>query len=185
MPGYERELGFNHGYLSGWLSRGVYHWCCGKPQLPLSGKSGTAHFFTANEFEVIAAITNTFPDLRYRQMFLKQADDFDLIQGWHSTNGFVLEPFGVPPSITNVPLDHVGNRKVPYVAYFHFEISPLGTSRTKVTVRTISSGVIDGKEISVHGGWANHYRKVPPIRQEEENLLLAIAEELSRARGVK
>ena len=59
----------------------------------------------------------------------------------------------------------------------------LDTDRTKVTVRTISSEVIDGKEIfNVHGGTANHYRTVPPVRQEEENVLMAILEELAKER---
>jgi len=155
----------------------------GRPQLPLSNKNGSSRIFAATSSQMVSAITNAFADLRYRQMFLIQAADFDLVQGWHSTNGFVLEPVGVPASITNVPLDRLGKQRVPYVAYFHVEITVLDTDQTKVTVRTISSEVIDGKEIfSVHGGTANHYRTVPPVRQEEENVLMAILEELAKER---
>ena len=161
----------------------------GKPRLPLSEKTGNERIFVANEIETSVAITSAFENFRYRDMMLYEAakSDWDyLVRGWHPTNGFVLAPLlSASGSITNIPIDPAGNKRVPYVGYFHILVAPVATNRTMVSVRTVLSEVIDGRELSVHGGWANHYRKVPPIRQDEENVLLAIAEELSRAKGVK
>ena len=104
--------------------------------------------------------------------------DFDLVPGWHSTNGFVLYTFH--ESFTKVPMRRSGGKSLPYIAYFHIDLTPLATNQTKVTVRTILSEVIDGREtLNLHGGEANHYRKVPPVRQEEERVVTAIAEALS------
>ncbi len=51
----------------------------------------------------------------------------------------------------------------------------MATNRTSITVRTIDAWVIHGKEIGVHGGVANHEVNVPPLLQEETNVLLAIS----------
>ena len=161
----------------------------GKPRLPLAENPGNERIFVANEIETSVAITSAFGNFRYRDTMLYEAakSDWDyLVRGWHPTNGFVLAPLlSASGSITNISIDRAGKKRVPYVGYFHILVAPVTTNRTIVTVRTVRSEVIDGREPSVHGGWANHYRKVPPIRQEEENVLLAIAEELSHAKGVK
>ena len=76
-------------------------------------------------------------------------------------------------TITNVVLDN--GRVLPYLASFYIETEPVTTSRTKVTVRTISSGVPDGQETGIHGGVAGHVRNIAPLRQEEENILTQIS----------
>jgi hypothetical protein len=38
--------------------------------------------------------------------------------------------------------------------------------------------VVDGKEPGVHGGWALNFKKIPPNRLEEENVLNAIAKNI-------
>ena len=150
----------------------------GKPALPPSDKSGTARIFDASEAETIAAITNAFADLRYRGMKLDNAVGRQyLAPRWHPTNGFVLFPL-MASSITNVPLGRVDGPRVPYAACFHIITVPAGTNLTKVVVRTIVSEVIDGKEPGVHAQWAFHYRKVPPVRQEEENVIAALSGKL-------
>ena len=151
------------------------------PSLPLADKKGTARFFVSNEAETIAAITNAFANYRYRGMSLYDAIGQDyLALDWHPTNGFVLEPVViVSGSITNIAVGTLIKRRLPYIAYFHIVAVPNDTNGTTVTVRTVLAEVIDGREPGIHGGWANHHRKVPPIRQEEENVLAAIAKELS------
>ena len=173
----------------GFVSGCVTDLAGGKPRVPLSDKNGSERIFSANEIETAAAITNALGNFRYRDLMLYEAAKSDwayIVRGWHPTNGFVLAPIlNASGSITNVPIDRAGKKRVPYVGYFHILVAPVATNQTVVTVRTVLSEVIDGKEISVHGGWANHYRKVPPIRQEEQDVLLAIAEELSGAKGEK
>jgi hypothetical protein len=153
----------------------------GQPTLARAGKTGTSRVFPASAAETTAAITNAFANHRYRGMSLYNAAGQDyLVPGWHPSNGFALEPaLSVDGSITNLPAGMLMKKSVPYVAYFHIVTTPLGTDATSVTVRTILAEVIDGKEPGVHGGWANHYRKVHPMRQEEENVLAAVAEQLS------
>jgi len=148
----------------------------GNPKLPLSDSNGTSQVFKVSERETIVAISNAFGAQQYRRMQLYQAsEEAYLIPGWHPTNGFILFPLGnVGGSITNVPLDRPGEPQVPYVASFYIVTSSLEPKQTKVTVRTIVSEVIDGKELGIHGGEANHHRKVAPVRQEEQNVLSAI-----------
>ena len=128
------------------------------------------------------AITNAFDEFRYRGMNFDEALGRDyLLAGWHPTNGFILMPFSADGSITNVSIGRNNKRWVPYVAYFHIVPESTATNETRVTVRTILSQVIDGTELfNVHGGIANHYRRVPPVRQEEENVLSVIEQKLRR-----
>ncbi len=77
-----------------------------------------------------------------------------------------------------------GTVELPYRAYFYIGLTSTGTNATMVTVRTIQAEVIDGKEPGVHEGWAMHFRKIPPVRQEEENILEAITAELRRGQRV-
>jgi hypothetical protein len=62
-----------------------------------------------------------------------------------------------------------------YIACFNITTRSLDGSNTTVTVRTEFAQVIDGKEVGVHGGWADHGRDVPPVKAEEENVLNAIS----------
>jgi hypothetical protein len=153
----------------------------GKPQLELSNKSGTIRAFATNEPRVIECITNALGDFRYRGMQLCEASEASsLLPNSSLENGFVLRTIHEP--IARVPLDKNGNQWVPYIAYFHISVVPVSNDLTRVTVRTILSEVIDGKEpFNFHGGTANHYRKVPAVREEEENVLDAIGARLTRA----
>ena len=72
---------------------------------------------------------------------------------------------------------------VPYIGTFHIAIQSLATNRTVVSVRTIDARVIYGKEIGVHGGWANHEVDVPPVLSEETNVLMAVSNALVAGRG--
>ena len=148
------------------------------PSLPLSDKNGIEQTFAASESEVTLAIANAFGDSKYRKMILEPAvERAHWIRGWQPTNGFVLFSFHEP--IADVPIvSIVGKKLAPYISYFHVVVTPLNSNETKVTVLTILSEVIDGKEIGVHSGWANHYRKVFPVRREEENVFVAISKQL-------
>lgn len=164
----------------------VYGATGGKPALPLSDEHGTERVLPASEAETIAAITNALGNQRYRRMGLYEAAKFtweDIAPNWHPTNGFQLQPLQGP--ITNVPLDRAQTKWVPYVAFFYISTAPVNTNQTKVTVRTVLSKVIDGKEPGIHGPWAYHYRKVPPVRSEEESVLAAIADELRDEQQLK
>ena len=102
---------------------------------------------------------------------------------FHPTSGFILEPFSVSGAISKIPVIGIlGKRDLPYVAHFHILAKPLSTDETEVTVRTIVANVIDGSEPGVHVRWANHYRKVAPVRQEEVNVLSAISEQLTKSK---
>ena len=160
----------------------------GNPNLPLSNSNGVAQTFDVSPLVALTAITNAFSDNRYRGMRLEDARDAAyLVPGWHPKDGFVLSPFlglnydknplaSNGGAITNIPL---GSGKVtPYFPYFYITISQLESNKINVSVRTVLAQIIDGRETGVHGGWANHYRSVPPVRQEEENILTVISNQL-------
>ena len=149
------------------------------PTLPLSNKKGTERTFDAGENAMLTAITNAFKDFKYRGMDLYEATKFrwdDMAPGWHPTNGFQLFPLRGP--VTNVPLTRSHGVAVPYRPYFYIGLTSIGSNQTRVNVRTLLAEVDDGKEPGIHGGWAVRTRKVKPVRQEEQNVLDAIAVEL-------
>jgi len=160
-------------WLAFGCSRGVIG---GKPTAPLSDSKGTSSNYVASEEQVLVAITNSFPTPHW--VLDRAAESAYLVPGWHATNGLVL--FSIDQTITNIQLNDPAGTWVPYVAYFHIELQPAGSGITRVTVRTIKSDVIDGKEPGIHGGWADHHRAVPPVRQEEENILRRICDQLNR-----
>ena len=156
------------GFLLG-CTKGVVG---GNPTLPLSDTNGTSQVFEASDSEVTRAISNAFQeDLRYG--FSDAVGYSRPDKGWHPTNGFVLT---ADRATTSIPLNT--GVSVPYYPYFHIFLTQLNAMRTKVTVRTVSATVLDGQEVGVHGGWANHHREVPPVRSEETNVLSAIAAQL-------
>ncbi len=126
------------------------------------------------------ALTNVFELMKYHGMlFLKITNsDWDyLVPNWHPTNGYILYPSS---PIASIPLDT--GIIVPYFGIFYVDPqSSNDMKQTTVTVRTLRAEVIDGTETGVHGGVANHTRKIAPVRQEEENVLEAIAKELGAA----
>jgi len=153
----------------------------GSPAMKLSDTNGTIRVFSAQEVEVSIAISNAFGTrdtnpMGYRGMDLSMAGQSYIGSNWHVTSGFVLFPLMGP--IANVPLHGHGQVSVPYIACFNITTKALGGSSTSVTVRTVFAKVIDGKEMSIHGGWANHERNVPPVKVEEENVLNAVSNAL-------
>jgi len=73
-------------------------------------------------------------------------------------------------------------RRLRYVATFHITLNERGGNETEITVRTVSAKVLDGLALG-HGGIAASTAKVPPVRQEEENVLKAVAAQLGLAKG--
>ena len=133
----------------------------GDPAVPLSSSNGINQVFPVPEATMLTAITNRF-ERGYRGMILYPAlSESYLVPNWHPTNGYVLFPILGP--IASVPLQGTKQVFVPYVAYFYIATFPVDSNRTKVQVRTVLAKVIDGKEVGVHGGWANHDRVVPPV----------------------
>ena len=112
----------------------------------------------------------------YRGMDLTPAAGSYIGSNWHVTNGFVLFPLLGP--IASVPLRGRTQVSVPYTACFNITTSSVDSSHTRVSVRTVFAKVTDGKEIGVHGGWANHERDVPPVQVEEDNVLIAVSNAL-------
>jgi hypothetical protein len=146
----------------------------GNPTGRLSDRNGTSRVLDVDSFHVATAITNAFESHRYRDMALIHTGVLDYtIHGRKFEGGYDLTCMTLTGAITNVALDN--GRVLPYVASFYVETEPVSTGHTKVTVRTISSGVPDGRETGVHGGVAGHIRNIPPLRQEEENILTQIS----------
>lgn len=176
-------LGLVTGVLVG-CNRGVHG---GDPALLLSGTNGTTEIFPASENTISVGISNAFATpyanpMGYRGMKLYSATEQSyLVPNWHPTNGFVLFPLIGP--IANVPLRGRTQISVPYRACFNITTKAIDSTNTSVTVRTIFAKVIDGKEIGVHGGWANHERDVPPVKAEEENVLVAISNSVAALKG--
>ena len=167
------------GFLSS-CTRGVTG---GNPKLPLSNTNGTTRVLEGSELALATAITNAFKDLRYREMYLVE-DTLVRQEVGHrfsETNGFVLMPFSGDGSIGTIPL--ATGKTVRYCADFYITTKPASSNQTIVTVHTARAGVLDGQETGIHGGLANHYRDIPPVRREEENVLTAIAEELKREKS--
>lgn len=150
----------------------------GKPQGPLSNHERTSRIFTTPAGQIDMAISNAFADFQYRGMVLERAsENLDILPDSRSVDGFVLRTIHEP--IAKVSLDRGGTTWVPYIAYFNIATTPISDSQTKVTIYTFFSEVIDGQEtFNFHGGTANHYRTVPPVRQEEESVLSAISNQL-------
>jgi len=162
-------------------SKGVHG---GDPALPLSTTNGTTVVFPAQESVVLTAISKAFATsddnpMGYRGMMLSDASSYPGPNGLYS-NGLALAP--VDGSITNMPLAGGTPKSVPYTACFNITTKSLDNTKTAVTVRTFLSKVIDGKESPIQGGWVNHYRDVPPVKAEEENVLNAISNALAKSR---
>ena len=166
--------GFGLAWVTGRLA--------GNPTLPLSDVNGSKRMIGVGEARALSVISNTFRLFRYRDMMLSDASGSDyLAPNWHPTNGFVLLP--TVSVVGTVPIKGIlGNRRLGYVATFHITTTPLATNETKITVRTVTAKVLDGIALG-HGGTAANTASVPPIRQEEENVLNAIEVELDSQMG--
>jgi hypothetical protein len=71
-----------------------------------------------------------------------------------------------------------GKRVLPYFAQFDLRVQEVSSNQSRVCVTTTSAWVRDGKEIGIHGGWAWHTKAVPPIHQEETNIVLRVQAQL-------
>jgi hypothetical protein len=142
--------------------------------------SGTRQVFDVNQAQAVTAISNAFARWRYKKMDLESAKFDGSVPSWHGTNGWILFPLDGPITVTQWK-----NSKefVPYIPTFYITIEPLETNRTIIDVRTIDARVIHGKEIGVHGGWANHEVNIPPVLSEETNVLMAISNAFVRLKG--
>jgi hypothetical protein len=167
LAGFILAIAWSVGALAGW------------PSLPLSDKVGSKLTFHADEARIDAAITNAFDGLRYNQMMLSDAVGGDwLAEGWHPTNGFLLQPTLEP--IACIPTRGVlGRRQLPYLAWFHITTSPIGQSQTLVTVRTVLAKVVDGVALG-HAGTTRGTVKVDPVSREEERVLSAISKQIPK-----
>jgi hypothetical protein len=163
--------------ISGFIAwaTGVF---AGRPCLPLSDAKGTERIFAANDSEVRTAISNAFNQFKYHDLMLTDPIGSDwLAPGWHPTNGFLLLPtVGIVGMVPTIGI--LGKRELPYVATFHITVDALAANQTRVVVRTVIAKVVDGVALG-HGGTPGNTKRVPPVRQEEENVLSAIAEQLN------
>jgi len=144
------------------------------PLSSLPSSNGVERLFKANEAQLNQVISNCFPDGKYRGMVLDPATNRAyLAKGWAPSNGFALFPLTGP--ITNIPLE--GGNSAPYRPVFYISLLPQNHDETRVKVQTILATIVDGQEMGIHGGWANHQREITPVRNEEQNVLDAITAE--------
>ena len=148
----------------------------GRTQTPKA--VGTQQVFDVSQTQASNAISNAFASYKGMALFSAQTDGF--IPGWHKTNGWILFPLNGPMAVTQWKNT---DQMVPYIGTFHIAVQSLASNRTAVSVRTIDARVIHGKEIGVHGGWANHEVDVPPALSEETNVLMAISNALGTLTG--
>lgn len=139
----------------------------------------TGRVFNATTIQTTEAALRAFSQFRYHSTMLEPAVGSQSIPGWQATNGFLLLSTTEPLSL--VAVDRAGTRRLPYFADFHLTITHFESNRSIVTARTIRSRVVKGREINIHGGWAKRFRAFPPVREEEEKIISAIANELSPA----
>jgi hypothetical protein len=146
----------------------------GNPTILLANSNGTARVFEVSVSEINQGITNSFDSLKYHEMLLIRVTNSDwdyLAPKWRPTNGYIL--YESRP-IADIPLDT--GVTAPYLATFSIEVQQIGLSaKTKVIVRTLQAEVIDGTEQGMHGGIANHTRKIAAVRKEEETILESLA----------
>jgi hypothetical protein len=140
---------------------------------------GTTEIVAATLDECSLAITNAFEDGRYHGMLFIQSDvQWDsLAKIWSkvpATNEWSLSTGELP-----IALIRKGNKIVRYDAQFEITASPEGTNRCKVTVLTTSAWVPGGKEPNIHGGgWVISGKDIPPVLEEETNVLSRIEKQL-------
>lgn len=142
--------------------------------------SATTRDFEASVGEIVTAMTNAFASHNYHNMLLSPIPcQYDAIKRrWidkPATNEWELYSNLLPLGVITK-----GGKSLPYFAHFEIRLDQETTNRCKVTVRTISSFVHNGKEIGVHGGWAWGAKNVAPVLQEETNVLARIDSQLQR-----
>jgi hypothetical protein len=149
------------------------------PALAATGKkAGTSTICAATLEQTVVAITNAFSSCRYHGMgFTSSPDHFDIAKGrWTSkpaTNEWILDTYNLP--VSSIAW---GKTMVPYYAQLLVAAEQLLTDQCRVTVTTISASIPHGREIGIHGGWAVHMKHIPPVLEEETNVLSRIERQL-------
>ena len=160
------------GCLIAWISGELV----GKPATMLSDERGTERSFAVNESEMNRAVTNAFDLLRHNRMMLIPATDVrSLTPSRQPTNGYFLIPTGDPTARVRTT-GVLGERQLPYEAFFYVGVSAVGTNKSKAVVTTVLARVFDGITLN-HNGTGRRPVKFPPIKQEEEKIL----EEISKS----
>jgi hypothetical protein len=136
-------------------------------------------------YQMSKAISTAFGNGRYHSaMLILSPDQYDMIRR-RCTDKPATNEWNLTADV--LPLTHisVGKKSLPYFAQFEMFVTPIKTNRCAVFVTTVSCYVRDGKEIGVHGGWAWHAKRIPPLQSEETNLLVEIGKALSTLQSGK
>ena len=151
------------------------------PCLASSPQNPTRAIFNAPLDQTVQAVTNAFSLRTYHGMsFLPAVQEWDIEKRrWNNsraTNAWSL--YGTTLGGSTLFTTWRG-KSVPYMAEFLIYAVPAGDKNTQITVITTSSCIPGGKELGVHGGWLLGVKHVPPVREEETNLLARIARQLA------
>lgn len=143
-----------------------------------SPHDGTTRVYESTVDQVTLAMTNAFSSRRYHDMaFLPAQNHYDTVRhrwsGRPATNEWRL--YSVDTPLTTVRL---GKATLPYSAEFNITAEGIPTNRCSVTVRTTWSVVPGGREAGVHGGWAIGSKHIPPVLQEETNVLVEVEKQI-------
>jgi hypothetical protein len=144
-----------------------------------SSHTGTTKMLNGSLDQCAAAITNAFDTGGYHGLlFIQSPVQWDpRAKVWSripATNEWSLSPGELP-----VNLIRKGNRMLPYDAAFEIIACPAGTNRCSVSVLTTAASIPGGKEPSIHGGgWVVSAKDIPPVLEEETNVLLRIEKQL-------
>ena len=141
-------------------------YCCGGPSETLE----TVRIYSGSWQQCTTALTNAFSAYKYHHMgFLPSLYHYDVdAKRWSripTTNEWSL--YAVDKAIPAT----LGNKTVSYYPEFNLIANQIASNKCKITVRTISAWIPDGKEIGIHGGLAGHAKHVRPIMAEETNVL--------------
>jgi hypothetical protein len=142
------------------------------------GREGTARFYAVTLNQARAAITNAFSDDRYHELLIAPTfTEWDpRTRRWSkrpTTNQWAV--FTADSPLTTITW---GKKSVPYYADFDIAVNSISTNQCRIVVRTTSAWIPGGLEIGIHSGWARGAKNIPPILQEETNVLSQIEMEM-------
>lgn len=142
--------------------------------------TGTARCYAATLEQTIVAITNAFESGRYHgALFVASLEQFDIAKKrWTripATNQWELITDNLGGGKILVPWN---KQMLQYSAQFLIHAEQLTINQCKVIVTTIEASVPHGREIGIHGGWAVHMKNIPPVLEEETNVLSRIDAQL-------
>ena len=138
---------------------------------------GTSRIYVVSLGQARAAITNAFE--KYHDMLIAASDvEYNPVaRRWSkkpTTNEWEL-------ATSDAPLLTISfhNKLVPYYADFDIAVTRISTNQCQITVTTIDGWVPNGKkEMGIHGGWVGQTEHIPPMLQEETNVLTQIEIEM-------